>query len=406
MNNYSPVQLTSAGGTLDPYVGFGQVQNLLMYSSGSLTMAANFSISPTTTFLGTAILRVRWNAVISNLNGFLVVICGKTISADQLNQPGTFECFWDGTAWTVFYYADGTSQPQNAQNVELVNVLAAGGTLTLTAGSSAQYQVVSGAAVTLLSSYTITAGTSGVKKNSRFYIELAGGITLGGNTMTVFGITINAGQALNGGVLVIATFDGTAWRGIITSKTLALSDFPQIAGYSILANTTSSTGLMSVLTLTAGQIIKHNGSAIVAGKIGFDNLESDLIALGLAEVNIGAAQVAQSNTTPVLVKAAPGASSIDFPLAMIVSCTFNGVAYTTNLNGSLWQSSAAQPAITKTGLLGFTSSMFQAAMWLPIGSAATQIVTNQPTYYRTETSDPLAGDGSIAVKMLYAKLKA
>lgn len=404
MNNYSPVQLTASGGTIDPYVGFGQVQNLLIYSTTSLTMAANFAIMPTTTYLGTAVFRVRWNATISDLNSFMVVICGKKISADQLNQPGTFECFWDGTAWTVFYYADGTSQPQNAQNVESVNVLAAGGTLTLIAGSSAQYQVISGAPVVLTSNYTITADLTGVKKNARFFIEIAGGIDLGGNTMTVFGIVINAGQALNGGVMVIATFDGSAWRGIITSKTLALSDFPEIAAYSILANTTSSAGLMSVLTLAAGQIIKHNGSALVAGKIGFDNLESNLLGLGISDVNIGASDVATSYTTPVLVKAAPGAGYVDFPLAMIVKCTFNSVAYTTNLNGSLWQNSAAQPAITKTGLLGFTSSMLQAAMWLPFGSAATQILENQPTYFRTETNDPVAGDSGISVKMIYAKL--
>jgi hypothetical protein len=281
-----------------------------------------------------------------------------------------------------------------------------GGTLTLTAGKDPDYQILSGSPTTLTSGYTVTANTAGVKKGSRFYIEVAGGVTIGGNAMTIFGVVLTAAQALGGGFLIIATFDGTSWRGIITSKAQSIADLTPVAGLSLVGNDTNASATLKSITFgTDFGVLMRSGSALTVQKLVADNFGGSLVALELASVNIGSAEILTSNATPVQVISAPGVGFINVPLFMIVRCTFGTAAYAANLNGSLWQGTAAQPAITKTGLLGFTSSMVQVAAWLPFGSAATQVVENQPTYFRTETSDPTTGDGTITVQAVYAKIQ-
>ena len=244
--NFNTIVLTSAGIQIDNSIGFGQLSNLLLTTSGAETLLANVVVAPTVVSGQQSSFSVRWKANLV-LSTFSVVICGVTINQDICNQVGQFDCFYDGTAWSVIYTPDGIEQPQNAQDAELVTVPVSG-TLTLVAGKNAQYQRLVGSPTTLAAAYNVTASTTNVKKNTRFFVEIGGSVTIGANAFTVFGCVIPAYFALNGGIMVIATYDGSVWRGVATSvgNISALAD---ISALSVVANATNASATPTALQL-------------------------------------------------------------------------------------------------------------------------------------------------------------
>lgn len=406
MSKYSPIQLTSSGGTIDPYIGFGSLQDLLIYSASPLVMAASLSISPTVTEISLGGFKVRWTAVISNLNGFTVNICGKNISADQVNQTGTFDCYYDGSSWSVFYYADGTEQPQSAPGVDLVTV-PVGGTLTLIAGDSKSNQRLSGAPTTLTSNYTVTAGTSGVKPGARFDVEVVGGVTLSGNTMTVFGISINADQALNGGVSIIAIYDGSTWNGVSTSKPVTPADLGNIPVASVLGNDTGSPAPPTSVQLSSdGHVLKRSGGFLVSDFLSKINFGSSIIAIEQTTKNISALELSSGFTSPIPVVSAPGIGLATIPLFAYARCTYVSATYTTNLDCMLIHAGASIPLVERKLLLGFSTSM--GALMTPHDaiSASSQIVANANVNFQVVGGDPLVGDGTISLTIFYLTVTA
>ena len=157
-------QITSAGLNLDNTTPLGQVYSLSVYTTAPVTLLGNVVINPTVTVGFDTYFSLRWEANLT-LSTFSVVIAGITISQDQVNQTGTFSCYYDGTTWSVQYFSDGKDQPQAAQGVTDIPV-PVGGTKTLVAGVDTAYQRLIGP-ITLTSAYTVTARI-GVKAGSQF----------------------------------------------------------------------------------------------------------------------------------------------------------------------------------------------------------------------------------------------
>jgi hypothetical protein len=396
--NYNRITITSAGGTITAKTLINGYEDIEIYSAAPVTLSAAVSITVSDLY-PYAQFNIRWNANVS-LNTYLLTICGVSITQDALNQTGTFICVYDGSTWSVQYFADGKDQPQAAQGVTDIPV-PVGGTKTLTAGVDAAYQRLVGSPTTLTSNYTVTAGTTGIKAGSQFQIDIAGGITIGSNTLTVFGVSINANQALNGGVIIFATFDGVStWVAASTSRPISTADIDPVTARSVMGNATNATAAPTDITFpTDYGVLQRNGTTLTTGLLTASNFAVGTPIMQLAVTTLSSAQILASFTTPIqLLAAAPNYYIIHKVIAI---ASYGGVAYTTNLDAAVYFNIGADDLYTATGLWGYTSSGGYSFFEYVPASASLQTPKSDPLMIRTLTGNPAAGTGTVQILVYY-----
>jgi hypothetical protein len=397
--NYFKQQITSAGVTLDNTTPFGQVYSVLAYTTAPVTLLGNVVINPTVVAGDATSFDLRWEANLT-LSTFSVVIVGITMAQDQVNQTGTFSCYYDGTTWTVQYFADGKDQPQAAQGVTDIPV-PVGGTKTLEAGVDTSYQRLTGP-TTLTSNYTVTAGTTGIKAGSQFQIEVAGGLTIGANALTVFGVGINENQALNGGVIIFATFDGTNWVAASTSKPITTADIEPVAAFSVMGNPTNATAAPSDITFSTDFGVLHrNGSSLSTALLTSASFDPTSIVMNrVSVVTLTSAQILASNT-PIVIVPSSGLNTVNVISSITVACTFDTTAYTGNTDVSVYYASGSDNLFLGVDLWGFAASGVSQLNNFNAASQSFQYVANADLLLQTDTSNPTAGDGTAKITVIY-----
>jgi hypothetical protein len=397
---YLPITLLAAGISFDNYLGQNSYGNVLVNSS-AITLVGNVVINPSVS-IGGASFKVRGTADVT-LSTFSVTICGTTINQDQVNQSGTFDCYYDGSAWSVQYFADGTDLPQNAQGYTSVAVPVSG-TLTLTAGASTVNQRLVGSPTVLAGNYNVTAGTSGVKAGSEFMIEIGGGVTIGSNTFTVFGVTVSASQALNGGILIYVYFDGAVWRGLGTSKPISAADLNPQAALSVVVNATNASASPSALAFANdGDVLVRAGTALIAQKLSTSNFDTSTFPLKYISYNLSSPEILDSFTTPVEILAAVvGVTHV--PVLVVWETTYGSTPYATNTNGIIRPTGGSAQVVQQNGLLAFTASGFAVNQIIGVGAFTQQLVKGAALEFSTLTGNPTAGDSTIKVHLFYIDL--
>lgn len=401
---YINITLTSAGATINNTIGNGNALNLNIISASPITLAGNVVINPTVIAGRATSFKVRWGAI-TTISTFSVVICGQTISQDLVNQTGVFDCYYDGANWTVYAYPDFTEKPQEFEGVETVTVPSGGGTLTLVAGESKQVQRLVGAPTTLTSNYTATASTTGVKDGTEFEVVIGGQITLGANSLTVFGLSISANDALNGGVSVRAVFDAASsvWRAIYINRPVTLPNISAIAPFTIVGNATNASASPTAIPFAAdGDVFVRDGSVLVAKKLEAKNFGTGLSAIKTRKVSISSAEWLTGFSSPIEIIDSAGAGLTEIILSVIADCSFISTPYATNTNVRIYQAGAASNIGQQNGLLGFTASGLQV---IPVptvsGSPTQQYIKNAKTFLQVLSGNPTAGDGSITLIITY-----
>jgi len=393
--------ITASGGTIDPYVGFSSVTNVLAITASPVTLTSSLSIIPSVLFEG-ARFSVRWNADVT-IATFSVSICGNVVNQDQVNQSGTFDCYYDGSAWTVYYSADETDQPQEAQGVTAVTVPVSG-TLTLVAGKDAANQRLVGSPTTLSAAYTVTAATSGVKAGTTFWVEVGAGVTIGANAYTVFGVALNASQALAGGVLIKATYDGSAWNGVATSNPITGADLSPQAALTVLANATNASASPTAFSFgTDFGVLQRSGTSLVTSLLTASNFGSSLSAVKVSSTSISSAQILTGFTTPIQLLAGTGGVT-NVPLFAIFETTYGSATYAANLDVVITSAGSASNAMQQSGLLGFTASGFAYTNKLIVGSYAEQLTKGAATNLSVLTGNPTTGDSTMIVHLIYISI--
>jgi len=395
--NYIKQQITSAGLNLDNVDGYGFVYNVLAYTTAPVTLLGNVVINPISITAGIEeSFSLRWEANLS-LSTFSVVIAGITMAQDQVNQNGTFSCYYDGTTWTVQYFADGKDQPQAAQGVTDI-IVPVGGTKTLVAGVDTAYQRLVGT-VTLTSAYTVIAA-GGVKAGSQFQIEIAGGITIGANTLTVFGISINANQALTGGVIILATFDGiSTWVAASTSRPVSTADIDPIPARSVMGNLNSFTTAPSNIPFpTDFGVLQRNGTALTTGLLTADNFAVGTPVMQLAVTSISSAEILASFTTPILILPTLATFAIIHNIVILINAASS---YATNTNARIYFQLATDDLMVADGVWGATSSGGYQAFFLNLGTTAYQVGKASDLYIATSTGNPTGGTATAEVLVYY-----
>ena len=403
--NYFRIQITASGISFDNTYPTGQAYDVLAYTTAPVTLLGNVVINPTISAGVESSFSLRWEANLT-LSSFNVVIAGVTLAQDQVNQNGTFSCYYDGTTWSVQYFADGKDLPQAAQGVTNV-IVPVGGTLTLTAGVDTAYQRLVGS-VTLTSNYTVIANP-GVKAGSQFQIEIAGGITIGANTLTVFGISINANQALNGGVIILATFDGVAtWEAVSTSRPVTTADIDPITALSVMGNATNVTATPTDITFpTDFGVLQRNGTALTTGLLTSDNFDtSSIVANRVSITTLTSAQILTLGTTPIVIVPASGVNTVNVISSVTVTCNFNTTAYDTSTNVSAYYAAGTISYFVGIDLLGFTGSGISKLFSNDSAVQQFQLVSNAPLLLQADLGDPMTGDGTIKVTVVYQTIQS
>ena len=394
--NYNRITITSAGGTITAKTLINGYEDIEIYSAAPVTLSAAVSITVSDLY-PYAQFNIRWNANVS-LNTYLLTICGVSITQDALNQTGTFICVYDGSTWSVQYFADGKDQPQAAQGVTDIPV-PVGGTKTLVAGVDTAYQRLTGT-VTLTSNYTVTAGTTGIKAGSQFQIEIAGGITIGANTLTVFGISINANQALNGGVIILATFDGiSTWVAASTSRPVSTADITPIVARTVMGNASNVTAAPTDIAFpTDFGVLQRNGTALTTGLLTADNFAVGTPVMQLAVTSLSSAQILNSFTTPIKILDTLATFAIIHNIVILINAA---TSYATNTDARIYFQMATDDLMVADGVWGATSSGGYQAFFLNLGTTAYQVGKASDLFIATSTGNPTGGTATAEVLVYY-----
>jgi hypothetical protein len=395
--NLEKIALTSAGATLQPFLGIGNFYQSY-YVSGTATLTSNISFTSNISEQGGSYI-IWWDADIT-LGTFSVTIEGQPINQDSLNQGGIFTTYYNGTTWIVNYTANGKDLPQEYRGVNNVAVPSGGGTLTLIAGINKQYQRFSSSAVTLTSNYTVNASATAVKDGTIFVLDFSGGITNNGNTVTAFGVIIPDAQALAGGMAVIATFDATVnvWRAITINKPVTLSTLSNQAALTVVGNATNASAAPTAIAIpTNGQLLKRKANALVAGLIEAENFDASILPATFVRIPLTNAQLLTGFSIGGKIADAAGAGTMIVPIKAQLRIVFGSAAFTGNLNFFIGHTSASNSIMRQVGGLGAASTLMFDFSPTTGTINTSQLIENSSLNWGIETGNPSAGTGTSAV---------
>jgi len=373
-----------------------------VWSSGTAILSGNASIQVTAPTVDTS-LRFVVTANVT-LNGNTFSILGQTFTQAQLRKTSTVFAFYSlaDAAWKVFIDIDDSDQTQVNIGTDTLTIPNTG-TTTLVVGTSKNYQRASNT-VTLLGNTTIAASTVGATTNDWFWVKLSGGVTLSTFSLTIIGQTINANDALNGGVSVFAWYDGSAWQSQKIGGTLTgilISSLEQLLPKALIGNpTNTTTGAIQFSGSTEGGILM-----VVPGTdaLGFstlvpENFTSTLTISRQLRVPVSNAAILAGFATPIELIPAPAVGFYNVIEKITVYGVFGSAAFATNLNLYFKFTGATADVARLTGYLGFTSSQpLPSPTFFTPTAPDTQNVANASFVMYVPSAPPTVGTGSSLV---------
>jgi hypothetical protein len=373
----------------------------------------------------------------------LTIVSGGNLNLNN-SQSYTLVGGNNGGIW--FCYLAGAWQEITRQTTLLktatTTLSTSGNTITLTP-LSARYQILTGTG-TLVGNTAISAsgafGTGDV-----FYINYQA--TFGGtSTVTIFGITLNSQQILEGNSYVIATYDGSTWQAVqtlnfegIDGNNIIVDDNIVSLSASKLTGTIPNSSLVNVpvnkLALTTDNLVVGTSSigsalpalvniantevltstapqyvgqiAYVAGNsnayIGTARTAGSWVSTvggsnsvyGTFRVALTSAQIKNLYTTPIVCVPAAGTGNVIELIAAFGYLTFGTVAYDTNVNLQLIVDTAGNPQGFNSSVLPLTST---GGTTFTIESGGyTQYVANKALVLNCSAGNPATGNGTLVV---------
>jgi hypothetical protein len=284
-------------------------------------------------------------------------------------------------------------------------VTSSGGTVILPVNEqSEEYVLYVGSPITLTSSYTVSY--SGIPDTGYYYkIVYPGRITKGANSVTIFGLSLSAAQALVPAIIE-ARYNGTTYDVFYIPATpvsvaaqiddLALNQLVQQTGPGLIGRSAATLGDMSYQTLTnEGNVFSLFGTTL-AGNQDY--------GVRLAKGTLTSGQVLTLNTAPITVIAAPGAGKMINILSVATKITFGTAAYAANTQLSLKYVGAAYNACTDASTL--VSGASRTLRWDQVVSTTasatnTQMLENAGVQITVNTGNPTTGDSSVDYYIYY-----
>jgi hypothetical protein len=230
-------------------------------------------------------------------------------------------------------------------------------------------------------------------------VEIAGGITVGSNSLIVFGITISAYDALNGGVAVVATFDATAgvWRSYASNRQNSVQSLSPIPALSIVANNTNGTlAPTTLLSSINGQVPMRSSNTLIWSFLTQANLDSAFFGLNYEMTAISNSQVKSLFSTPVSLVSVR--TSIAIPSLVLLEVVYGGAAFATENTLVVRYNGASNAVLKQVGGIATTSSNI--FMFVPeTGTiSSSQVIKETDIELAALASNPTAG-GTTTLKI-------
>jgi len=333
-------------------------------------------------------------------------------------------------------------------NTETFTISAGGGTVLLPISDPTEkYRILpASGAVTLGANQTFSPSGTPVE-GMEYEFEYNGSVTIGGNTLDIFGHVFTAAEAL-AKYIITATFisgqfevklaysanDGTptvdgsnVQAGTITSTELATGgiarlDIEDFTGQGFMLKGGASGVVEEFDPTSAGVIVVGQGAdvapkamsgdatlaatgalTVANGAITPDKLSFTIESQLSATINVSSAQILALNTTPIVVVGAPGAGKIIEVISATAYITFNSAGYTGSTNIDLECQGAGIRQFTNAAIIGTTVT--KGSQFLretsAIGATITQLVDNAALILIQPTSDPVNGDSGMTLSVNY-----
>jgi hypothetical protein len=186
---------------------------------GTATLTSGYTIDTTGTSVINTVIRILWAASVT-LNGETVTVLGRAMKQQEVNKDGIIEATYNGSSWDIVVIND-LSGVNLLSGVETTTLTSGGGTLNLNPDTSENTQVLDGSA-TLSSSWTVQGSGTPVA-GDKFTVIYTSTLTVGANTVTIFGQQLTSSQALAGDLVVTAIYDGTTWQSVVTQNATTTS---------------------------------------------------------------------------------------------------------------------------------------------------------------------------------------
>lgn len=283
---YTQITLTGATTTLD----IDDLYNCyVFYNTGSLS--ANYTIAPSAAATSNLSLTLLKTGSIT-LNGYDFTIFGRTLTQQEANSDLIINIIYDtiASAWVVTVILDNNNLPSIYEGIE-TQATPTSGTITFDANINKKWQQFTGSQ-TLVGNLTITA--TATTAGQEFWIIWNSVTDTNSNTLSIFGLTIDAGDALSGNFTVVAKWNGSTWDAQFLNSQPGLWESTGVKSVKKLGAPSTSSGdyntdLGSNNTLTGDHILvsgdSNSATANYSTAIGSNNTASATYSTAIGNNN-------------------------------------------------------------------------------------------------------------------------
>ena len=338
--SYTQIDLNGATATLDTDLLYNCY---VFYNTGSLL--ANYTIAPSSSPANTLSFNIIKTGAIT-LNGYDFTIFGRTLTEQEAQSNLLITVVYDivAAAWVVTVVLNNTNLPSIYEGIES-QATPTSGTITFNANINKKWQQFTGSQ-TLAGNLTITA--TATTAGQEFWIVWNSVTDTNSNTLSIFGLTIDAGDALSGNFTVVAKWNGSTWDAQFLNSQPGLWESTGVKSVKKLGATSTSSGdyntdLGSNNTLTGDHILvsgdSNSATANYSTAIGDNNTVN-----GVSSTAIGVNNTATANVSTSI--GIDNQATADYSIAM----GFNNIASGTASTAIGADNIASQNSTLATGI--------------------------------------------------------
>jgi hypothetical protein len=403
---YFEYQIVAAG--LNQAINIGQyIEEYRLYTSGPITLVGDVTITATGKPEAGDVVVVRYEGGIT-LNGHTITILGSVLSQAEAMSKLRIELRYDGASWVAVMFQDVSRDATNYMAVKRSVWNGAGGTISLVPGIDEYYQVFyTSGPVAAAGSYVVQVdpGITPVE-GDMFIVKYEGIITLGAQSITIFGITVPALQALGGNLEFRTIYDADTATWTSSCKVLLDNDIYRVMGSSFDTSPAYLDSKVAKSVIVASDKIELDGDATApgagyyygtdaAGAKGFYPIASGTITN--SSTVIQHSDILQLNSVPVMLIANPGiGKAID-----VIHCVYSiyGAAgivtpYATFSTLHIKTDTADVPFESEDSILTSTinrTNCTSSLVSLGMSTTNRKIISNKALYLSTTGGDPTGG---------------
>lgn len=382
---YSEIALTAGGGTYNCTLE-NYIEHYFVTGEGILLASWVIQADPAHTPVKGMVVKFFWTAGMIIDSSNTIHVFGQKLTQEQAKKNNIITCVYNGTSWDVFIVETFQTTDFGVSGVQTIYMPAIGGTFNLIPGISKTDQIIVGSPTTLTSNVTVGVSATATA-GDRFRVRVDGGITVNGNTVTIFGLSVDEYDCLYGGVLVDAVYDGSNWKAVMTDP-----DTGELLAITTGAGLSADGNYIADATTNYLKTADFERAGLAESLKSADKLLDAQIKLVADDklipfdVTIPHAEILTGNSVPVDLIAAAGAGQIIVPVFYVVYLYSTGSAYATNTDLSLYY----EGAINIQTLTAFLANTAVTVATSEISSAVGDLV-NKKIYVQVDTADPTGG---------------